>query len=122
MTLGHLVCYTCPTLAAKSTERAKIIGLRVCEARDQAKLNNTSLALATGLPRRTIVRITNGQNEPDGDTLERIANATRKPLSFFQVDRPRPDLSAAVESLVDVLVEEVRSSLVDRVTELEAAS
>lgn len=122
LTLGHLVCYLCPTLATKSTERAEIIGRRVCVARDQARLNNTSLAVATGIPRRTIVRITNGQNEPDGDTLEKIANATRKPLSFFQVDRPRPDLSAAVECLVDVLIDEVRAKLVERTLELEAAS
>ena len=106
-------------MATKSTERAKITGLRVCEARDAAGLNNTTLAIATGIPRRTIVRTANGHNEPDLETLERIANATRKPLSYFQVDRPRPDLSAAVESLVDVLVAEVRSKLLERAAAIE---
>lgn len=105
-------------MAAKSSDRAKIIASRVIRARDDAKLNNSSLSAASGVPRRTIVRIVGGYNEPDGETLERIANATRKPLSFFQVDRPRPDLSAAVESLVDVLVDEVRAKLIEKTTEL----
>jgi transcriptional regulator with XRE-family HTH domain len=122
LTQGHCLCYQCPTLAAKTTERAKIIAARVVRARDDAKLNNSSLAIATGLPRRTIVRITGGHNEPDTDTLERIANATRKPLSFFQVDRPRPDLSAAVESLVDVLVDEVRAKLIEKTNQLSGVS
>jgi transcriptional regulator with XRE-family HTH domain len=121
LTQGHLLCYECP-MAAKSTDRAKIIAARVVQARDDAKLNNSSLSAVSGVPRRTIVRITGGHNEPDGETLERIANATRKPLSFFQVDRPRPDLSAAVESLVDVLVDEVRAKLIAKTTELAGAS
>lgn len=112
------MCYLCHTLAAKSTERAKIIGLRICAARDDAKLTNTSLAVLTGIPRRTIIRVAQGYNEPDSETLERIAIATRKPLSYFQVERARPDLSAAVESLVDVLIEEVRFKLVERSEEL----
>jgi transcriptional regulator with XRE-family HTH domain len=109
-------------LAAKSTERAVIIGRRVCEARDAARLNNTSLAVATGIPRRTIVRITNGQNEPDVETLEKIANATRRRLSFFQVEQPRPDLAAAIEDLVDVLVGEVRQKITERALDLEQAA
>lgn len=112
LTQGHKVCYMCPTLATKTTERAQVIGLRVCEARDEAGLNNTSLALATGLPRRTIVRVANGRNEADTGTLERIANATGKPLDFFRVDAPpapSDGLKVAAENLVVALMAELRS-------------
>lgn len=113
------MCYTCPTLPTKSTERAKIIGLRVSAARDEAGLNNSTLALAAGLPRRTIVRIANGHNAADVSTLERIAVATRKPLSYFQIDRPRADLGLAVENLVDALMDDLRGKLLERVTDLD---
>lgn len=98
----------------KSTERAQVIGLRVREARDEAGLNNTSLAAATGLPRRTIVRVANGRNEADTATLERIATATGKPLDFFRVDSapaPSDGLKAAAENLVHALMAELRQEL-----------
>ena len=94
------------------------MGLRISLARDEAGMNNSSLAIAAGLPRRTIVRLAGGQNDPDVETLEKIANATRKPLSYFQVDKPAADLSAAVESLVDALMDDVRSKLLERTAAL----
>ncbi|HVS86451.1 MAG TPA: helix-turn-helix transcriptional regulator [Gaiellaceae bacterium] len=97
----------------KTSNRAASVGALVCEARDEAGLNNSSLAREAGLERRTIVRITNGQNEPDLETLERIARATKKPLDFFRVDQGEPSvaLRAAAENLVEVLVEQAREAI-----------
>lgn len=108
------MCYQCPTMAAKTSERAQIIGMRVREARDEAGLNNSSLALAAGLPRRTIVRIANGHNEADSGTIEAIARATRKPLDFFRGDNPQQlvePVMAAAQNLFETLIHEVRVQL-----------
>lgn len=106
--------YKCPTLATKSTERAVLVGLRIAEARDNAGHNNSSLARATGIDRSNLRNLIAGRNEASLRTLEKIATATRKPLSFFQVDRSRADLGVAVENLVDALMEDVRAKLLER--------
>lgn len=102
-------------MAAEITQtRAQMIASLVCRARDDAGLNNTSLAQESGVPRRTIVRITNGQGDsgPELDTLAKIAQATRKPLSYFHVGGGASDrVRTAAEGLVEALVDELRERL-----------
>lgn len=110
LTLGHMLCYKCPTLEATTT-RSELLALRVCEARDAAGLTNRELAIRSGVPRRTIVRITNGHNKSriNTETLEAIAQATGLPVSFFS--DPSSRVLAAAELLVAALVDELRSTL-----------
>lgn len=113
--------YECPTLATKTTDRAVLIGMRIAEARDAAGFNNSSLARATGIDRSNLRGLISGRNEPSVRTLEKIALATRKPLSFFQPERLRADLGTAVESLVDALMDDVRERLLRRAEGLVGA-
>jgi transcriptional regulator with XRE-family HTH domain len=108
------VCYHCPTLAVKSTERAIIIGGRVRRAIAEAGINNSELARRAELPRRTIVRIANGHNEPDNATLEKIARATGKTLNYFAVDAgpsASPRVVEAVHNLYVALLEDLRDEI-----------
>lgn len=114
LTQGHWVCYHCPTLATKNTERAIIIGGRVRSAIVDAGINNSELARRTGLQRRTVVRIANGHNEPDNGTLERIARATGKSLDFFAVQSATaasPRVVELVNDLYIALLEDVRETI-----------
>lgn len=91
--------------------RAELLAHRVCEARDAAGLTNRELAIRAELPRRTIVRITNGHNKSriNPETLEAIAKATGFPVSFFA--EPSSRVIAAAESLVAALVDELRQEI-----------
>lgn len=101
-------------MAAKETERAIIIGGRVRRAITEAGINNSELARRTGLPRRTIVRIANGHNEPDNGTLEKIARGTGKTLNYFAVDTvplASPRVVEAVHGLYTALLEDLRDAI-----------
>lgn len=91
--------------------RAELLALRVREARDAAGLNNRSLAEKAGVPRRTIVRITNGHNKSriNAETLEAIADATGVSVAFFA--EPSTRVVAAAELLVAALVDELRDAI-----------
>lgn len=108
------MCILCPTLATKNTERAIIIGGRVRRAITEAGLNNSELARRTGLTRKTIVRIANGQNEPDNGTLEKIAREVGKTMNYFAVDggpAASPRVVEAVHSLYTALLEDLREEI-----------
>lgn len=93
---------------------SSLLADRVCQARDEARLSNAELALRAGVPRRTIVRITNGHNKTrlNQETLEAIAQATGKPLSFFAVNGVTLSLvTAAAENLVAVLMAAMREEM-----------
>lgn len=91
--------------------RAELLALRVCEARDSAGLTNRALAEKSGVPRRTIVRITNGHNKSrvNPETLEAIAEATGVSVAFFA--EPSTRVVAAAELLVAALVDELRDAI-----------
>lgn len=91
--------------------RAELLALRVREARDSAGLTNRSLAEKSGVPRRTIVRITNGHNKSrvNPETLEAIADATGVSTAFFA--EPSSRVVAAAELLVAALVDELRDAI-----------
>lgn len=94
-----------------TASRSALLALRVREARDAAGFNNTQLAIHSGVPRRTISRITNGHNKSriNAETLEALAEATGVPVSFFS--DPSSRVVAAAELLVNALVEELRATL-----------
>ena len=91
--------------------RAELLALRVREARDSAGLTNRALAERSGVPRRTIVRITNGHNKSrvNPETLEAIADATGVSVAFFA--EPSTRVVAAAELLVAALVDELRDAI-----------
>ena len=91
-------------MPVKQTDRAKIIASKIRQARDEAGLKNTTLALASGLPRRSVVRLVNGRNAPNGATLEKIAKATRKPLSFFAADAELERIGTERDRIVESLL------------------
>lgn len=100
--------------------RAEHLAARICEARDEAGFSNAELARRAGVPRRTIVRITNAHNKTrvNQETLEALAAATGKPISFFSSD-PTSRVAAAADTLVAALVDELRDRIRDSLTDLE---
>lgn len=119
-------------MAVKTTSRAEAMSAKIREARDSAGFNNTELADAAGLPRRSVVRLTNGRNVPHEGTLEKLAAATGKPLSFFAVDAGLQRITSEQERIVDALlpfaqlvadlVVEARASVPPPREEVEAAA
>lgn len=95
------------------TQRADFLRDRVCQARDEAGLNNAELARKAGLPRRTIVRITNGGNKRglQQDTLEALAAATGKPVGFFSFAGAPNRIAEAVDGLYAALLADLRAEL-----------
>ncbi len=91
-------------MPAKETSRAHVIALKIRQARDEAGFKNTTLAVAAGIPRRSVVRLVNGRNAPNGATLEKIAKATGKPLSFFAADEELQRLTDQRERIVESLM------------------
>lgn len=91
--------------------RGELLASRIREARDAAGLSNSELARRSDVPRRTIVRITNGQNKSrvNPDTLEAIASATGVQVSFFS--DPSSRVVAAAELLVAALIDELRDTI-----------
>lgn len=102
-------------------ERSVFLAQRVCQARDEAGLSNAELARRAGLPRRTIVRITNGANKAriQQETIEKIAGATGKPISFFSFTPggASPRVAEAVETLYAALLADLRQELHGRESE-----
>lgn len=100
-------------MAGKSTERAIVTGARVRQAIQDAGINNSELARRTGLPRRTIVRVANGHNEPDSATLEKIATGTGKTLDYFAIDASvaSPRVVEAVQQLYLALLDDVKLAI-----------
>ena len=56
---------------------------RLKQAREDANLTQEALASSTGLPQSHISRLENGVHSPSSATLEKIANATGKPVAYF---------------------------------------
>jgi transcriptional regulator with XRE-family HTH domain len=99
-------------MPAKTNEKALLIGSLVRAARDEAGLNNTTLSAATGLPRRSIVRIANGKNVPETATLELIGRATGKSLDYFLGRENGQRLNGTrIHDLLDDLVDELYAEL-----------
>jgi DNA-binding XRE family transcriptional regulator len=59
------------------------VGKRIKMAREDARMTQAELELASGLPQSHISRLENGVHSPSSTTLEKIAQATNKPLSYF---------------------------------------
>lgn len=100
-------------MPVKGSERAIIIGGRIRQAITDASINNSELARRTGIQRRTIVRIANGHNEPDSETLEKIAVATGKTLGYFAIESgaASPRVVEAVHGLYAALLDDLRQEI-----------
>ena len=59
------------------------VGKRIREARNEAGLTQEQLAAKSGLPQSHISRIENAKHSPARATIEKIANALGRPVSFF---------------------------------------
>lgn len=59
------------------------ISKRIREARTEARLTQEQLAERSGLPQSHISRIENAKHSPSRATIERIANALDKPVTYF---------------------------------------
>jgi DNA-binding XRE family transcriptional regulator len=59
------------------------VSARIKKAREDAGLTQQQLEVATGLPQSHISRLENGVHSPSSATLQKIAAATNKPLSYF---------------------------------------
>lgn len=88
------------------------IGDRIRAARRRAGLSQPELAIKIGMAPRgeTISRYERGQERVPGYRLERIAEATNQPLSFFVGDEPElpvTEPSAPVEPYLQSYIAEI---------------
>src|SRR6476646_4289124 len=60
-------------------------GSKIREARKGAKLSHDRLGAAVGTSRQHLIRLEQGWHRPGEELLARIAEATGRPLHFFQV-------------------------------------
>lgn len=91
--------------ALAANERARQLGLRIREARIDKRWKQKQLAAAVHVEPMTVSRWERGANTPDLDTLDLIARATGKPLSFFVAEtaaETEPDLSDLREEVVEL--------------------
>lgn len=81
----------------------KRVGGRIRSARKQAGLSHDKLGAKVGTSRQHLIKLEKGVHLPSDQMVERIAEATGKPLSFFDGsdDEEEEDLHG---SLVDALV------------------
>lgn len=80
------------------------IGQRIRQARLDARLTQSELALRVGLAHpQSISNYERGVDEADTDRLRQIAEATKKPLAFFLDEPPAPvvDTEALSERLTE---------------------
>jgi DNA-binding XRE family transcriptional regulator len=61
----------------------EFVAQRIKDARTEAGMTQDEVTQLTGLPQSHISRLENRQHSPSRATLEKIAAATKKPLSFF---------------------------------------
>jgi DNA-binding XRE family transcriptional regulator len=59
------------------------VSQKIKEAREGVNMTQDDLEKTTGLPQSHISRLENGVHSPSSSTLEKIAKATGKPVSFF---------------------------------------
>lgn len=59
------------------------VSKKIRDARTEAGLTQEQLAEKTGLPQSHISRIENARHSPARATIEKIANALNKPVTFF---------------------------------------
>jgi len=61
----------------------EFVSKKIKTAREDADLTQSDLEKKTGLPQSHISRLENGVHSPSASTLAKIAEATGKPLSYF---------------------------------------
>lgn len=70
---------------------------RLALARKRRRKTGKILAMEAGLSAVTVSRLENGENDPDADTVERLARALEYPASFFFGEDPE-ELDATIVS------------------------
>lgn len=98
-------------------------GAKIRQARREAGLSLDHLAERIGSSRRHLIRLEKGDNTPRPATLAAIAEATGKPVEFFDADDEEESLSDWLEERYDVaaLLFEL-DRLVERVEMLERSA
>jgi transcriptional regulator with XRE-family HTH domain len=90
-----------------------LIGARIKRARKDAGLSHDRLGdLLDGVTRQHLIKLEKALHRPRAEMLQRIADATGKPLEWFfdEGARPQPDDFAQLgQSLAEVLRREVRA-------------
>ena len=73
----------------------KIVGARITEARKEAGLSQSQLAIAADVTRAAISKLESGEtNNPSAETILRIAARLKKPVDFFYTQY-KPDFRIA---------------------------
>lgn len=94
----------------------ELVGRQIRRARLAAGLSHDRLAATVGTSRQHLIKLEKGQHLPGEAMIARIADATDKPVEYFESEDdeesdqvPRTMLDLAV-ALRDVLAEVVRNS------------
>ncbi len=87
------------------------LGARIRLARKQARLSHDRLGALVGTSRQHLIRLEKGMHRPRPEMLARIAEATGKPVEFFEQDDdeeadPVSDLVRSLRALVREVIRE----------------
>lgn len=107
-------------------EHRKEVALRLTALREARGLTQEELAYAAGVSNKTISRLENGRNEPELDTLRKLAKALDAEVREIQGDPPAPlGLGVTqldrVEAKLDAILELLTPSLDEIEQETEQA-
>lgn len=75
----------------------KKIGSKIREIRKSKKLSIMDVRELTGLSKSTISEIENNNSNPTTDTLQKLANALKVPVSDFFIDANEPPMEQIAE-------------------------
>jgi transcriptional regulator with XRE-family HTH domain len=100
------------------------VGRQIRAARLAAGLSHDALGAIVGTSRQHLIKLEKGIHAPRPEMLTRIAEATRRPASFFEGDLDAPlldEFAALGETIADALRNEVTAAVRRAMAEREAA-
>ncbi|AGK97980.1 helix-turn-helix domain-containing protein [Clostridium pasteurianum] len=80
-----------------ANNNVKKIGNKIREIRKSKKLSIMDIKEITGLSKSTISEIENNNSNPTAETLQKLANALKVPVSDFFADKNEPPMDQASE-------------------------
>lgn len=87
-TRGRIIPFAVEEAPDQLRNWTEFVSRQIKTARTEAGMTQAELEAATGLPQSHISRLENQLHSPSSSTLEKIAQATSKPLKFFVPQQP----------------------------------
>jgi len=98
----------------QSPQRQKalqVLAKRIHEAREEAQLSQASLAKSIGVSDKAISSYEKGRSTPPFEKLQKIAEITSRPLTFFTDEAALDSLIAAKLTTIEQQLQEIKELL-----------